>query len=107
MVMILATVLNIIAVSFVAANILSVIGPFVLYVIGLAMMMPAITVLALDCLPTHRGTAASMQGFLQMMSNAAVASFAVPLLHAHWLNIVLGQALFLFLAVGLWYRIRG
>jgi DHA1 family bicyclomycin/chloramphenicol resistance-like MFS transporter len=103
--MVLATALNIIAVSFIAADILSVIGPFALYVIGLATMMPAITVLALDCLPTHRGTAASMQGFLQMMSNAAVASLAVPLLNAHWLNFVLGQALFLLLAVGLWYRL--
>jgi len=105
MVMILATVLNIVAVNIAAASIITVIGPLILYVIGLALMMPAITVLALDCLPTHRGTAASMQGFLQMMTSAGVASFAVPLLNASWLNFVFGQALFLFLAVGLWYRL--
>jgi len=69
-------------------------------------MMPAITVLALDCLPGHRGTAASMQGFLQMMTNAAVASIAVPLLHTRWLYFVLGQLLFLSMAAGLWYRLE-
>jgi DHA1 family bicyclomycin/chloramphenicol resistance-like MFS transporter len=103
--MILAALLNISAVSLGRANILFVIGPLVFYVIGLALMMPAITVLALDCLPTHRGTAASMQGFLQSITNAAVASFAVPLLSGRWLNFVLGQIVFLLFAVTLWYRI--
>jgi DHA1 family bicyclomycin/chloramphenicol resistance-like MFS transporter len=78
----------------------------VLYVLGLAVMMPAITVLALDCLPTHRGTAASMQGFLQSVTNAAVASIAVPLLNTQWLDFVLGQLVFLLLAAGLWLYLR-
>ncbi len=107
LVMVLATTINFIAAELTAASILSVIGPLVLYVTGLALMMPAITVLAMDCLPTHRGTAASMQGFLQMMSNAAVASFAIPLLNARWLYFALGQLVFLLLAVGLWYRLKG
>ena len=106
MVMVLATAINIIAANLAPANIVTVVGPLVLYVTGLALMMPAITVLALDCLPTHRGTAASMQGFLQMMTNAGVASLAVPLLNARWLNFVLGQLVFLLLAVGLWYRLQ-
>jgi len=106
LVMTLATVTNIISAKFLAASVLAVVGPLVLYVTGLALMMPAITVLALDCLPTHRGTAVSMQGFLQMMTNAVVASFAVPLLQARWFNFVLGQAVFLLLAVGLWYRLQ-
>ena len=101
-----AAVLNLLEVNFNGASILTVIGPLVLFVLGLAMLMPAITVMALDCLPNHRGTAASMQGFLQMITNAAVASFALPLLQAKWLNFVLGQAVFLLLAVMLWYRLR-
>ena len=105
-VMVMATALNITVVNWFTASIFFVIGPLVIYVIGLALMMPAITVLALDCLPTHRGTAASMQGFLQMMTNAAVASFAVPLLHASWFNFVIGQLVFLSLAVGLWFRLK-
>ena len=98
-VMILAATLNLLDVNLASASILAVIGPLVLYVVGLALMMPAITVLALDCLPTHRGTAASVQGFLQMITNAGVASSAVPLLHARWLNFVFGQFVFLLMAV--------
>jgi len=103
--MILATAINIIMANLASANTFTVISPLLLYVTGLSVMMPAITVLALDCLPTHRGTAASMQGFLQMMTNAGVASLAVPLLNGRWLNFVLGQAVFLLIAAGLWYRL--
>jgi len=104
--MVLAAVLNIIVANLVAVSIPAVIGPLLLYVTGLALLLPALSVVALDCLPNHRGTAASMQGFAQMMTSAAVASFAVPLLNARWLNFVLGQALFLLLAVGLWYQLQ-
>jgi len=104
--MVLACMLNLMATAFASASILTVIGPLVLFVLGLAILMPAITVLALDCLPHHRGTAASMQGFLQMITNAAVASIAVPLLHTRWLHFVSGQLVFLLLAVMLWLRLR-
>ena len=106
LVMMVATALNLASVNLATAGIIAVVGPLVLYVTGLAVMMPAITVLALDCLPTHRGTAASMQGFLQSITNAAVASIAVPLLHASWSNFVVGQLVFLLLAAGLWYYLR-
>jgi len=106
LVMMAAMTLNLVLVAVASASIISVVGPLVLYVLGLAVMMPAITVLALDCLPTHRGTAASMQGFLQSVTNAAVASIAVPLLNTQWLDFVLGQLVFLLLAAGLWLYLR-
>jgi len=105
-VMTLAAALNLAIANLAPASIFSVVGPVVLFVVGLSVMMPAITVLALDCLPTHRGTAASLQGFVQTAANSAVASIAVPLLHSRWLYFVLGQLLFLLLAAGLWYRVR-
>jgi DHA1 family bicyclomycin/chloramphenicol resistance-like MFS transporter len=101
--MMVATALNLITVNLFPAGIVTLVGPLVLYVTGLALMMPAITVLALDCLPTHRGTAASMQGFLQSLTNAAVASIAVPLLNTHWLKFVSGQIVLLLMAAGLWF----
>ncbi|MDH4019955.1 MAG: hypothetical protein OEU84_10185, partial [Xanthomonadales bacterium] len=106
LVMMIATVLNLVSVHLSTAGIITVVGPLVLYVTGLSVMMPAITVLSLDCLPTHRGTAASMQGFLQSIINAAVASLAVPLLHTSWLNFVMGQLVFFLLAASLWYHLR-
>ena len=106
LIMLLAASINLLAVVLGRADILMVIGPLVLYVIGISLLMPAITVMAMDCLPDHRGTAASMQGFLQMVTNAMVASFAIPLLQANWLSFVLGQIVFLLLAVILWARLR-
>jgi DHA1 family bicyclomycin/chloramphenicol resistance-like MFS transporter len=106
LVMMTAIALNLITVNLATAGVLTLVGPLVLYVTGLAVMMPAITVLALDCLPTHRGTAASMQGFLQSLINAAVASIAVPMLNTRWLNFVLGQLAFLSMAAILWYYLN-
>ncbi|MGD2056144.1 MAG: multidrug effflux MFS transporter [Gammaproteobacteria bacterium] len=105
-VLITGVVLNLVQVALFEATILSTIGPLVIYAIGTAMIMPAITILALDCFPHHRGTAASMQGFFQMLINAAVAGIAVPALHTqrHW--FVIGQALFLSIALALWYASR-
>jgi hypothetical protein len=40
-----------------------------------------------------------------MMTNAGVASLAVPFLKDSWLNFVYGQLVFLLLAVGLWFRL--
>jgi DHA1 family bicyclomycin/chloramphenicol resistance-like MFS transporter len=99
-------VLNLVQVVLSDATILSTIGPLVVYAIGTAMIMPAITILALDCFPHHRGTSASMQGFLQMLINAAVAGLAVPALHTHRHWFVIGQATFLSIALVLWYVSR-
>jgi DHA1 family bicyclomycin/chloramphenicol resistance-like MFS transporter len=93
-------------VNLTTASIAGVILPLWIYVMGFAFMIPALTVLALDCMPTHRGTATSMQGFVQVMAGAGVASFVIPMLSAHPLHFVLGQAVFILLAVILWYRLR-
>jgi DHA1 family bicyclomycin/chloramphenicol resistance-like MFS transporter len=104
-VMVLGAIVNLASASLVPASIPAVIGPLLLYVTGFALMIPALTVLSLDCLPANRGTASSLQGFTQMMTSAVVASFAVPLLSGEWLNFALGQALFILVSVGLWNRL--
>jgi DHA1 family bicyclomycin/chloramphenicol resistance-like MFS transporter len=99
-------VLNLAQAALLEATVLYTVGPLVIYAFGTAMIMPAITILALDCFPHHRGTAASMQGFFQMVINAAVAGLAVPALHTQRQYFVIGQALLLVLALGLWYASR-
>lgn len=101
--MALAVLLNLVQAAFFEATVLTVVGPLVLYAFGLSIALPAITILALDCFPHHRGTAASTQGFLQMLINAGVASFAVPLLHTERLHFALGQSVFLLVALVMWY----
>jgi MFS transporter, DHA1 family, multidrug resistance protein len=98
-----AVLLNVLQTVLLQASVFSIIGPLVVYAFGIAMIMPAITVKALDCFPKNRGSATSMQGFFQMLSNAAVASIAVPLLHTSSQNFVLGQLAFLLMALLLWY----
>ncbi len=99
----LAVVLNLVQVLLFEASVLFTVGPLVIYAIGTAMLMPAITILALDCFPHHRGTASSMQGFFQMVINAAVAGVAVPALHTQRHHFVIGQALLMSIALVLWY----
>ncbi len=101
-IMALAVSLNLTQVTLLEASIPGVIGPLIIYVFGLAILMPALTILALDCFPDNRGAAASMQGFFQMLINAGVASIAVPLLHTNNQHFVLGQLVFLLLAFVLW-----
>lgn len=98
-----AVVLNILQSSLLEAGVLNIIGPLVIYAFGLSIIMPAITILALDCFPENRGAAASMQGFFQMSVNAGVAGIAVPLLHTSNLHFVLGQVVFSLLSLLLWY----
>lgn len=99
----LAVLFNLFQAALLKASVPTIIGPLVMYAFGIAMIMPAITVQALDCFPMNRGAAASMQGFSQMLTNAAVASIAVPLLHTRIQHFVLGQLAFLLIALMFWH----
>ncbi len=105
-IMVVAVIVNLIQVWLFQAQILTVIGPLVLYSLGMAIIMPAVTILALDCFPENRGAAAAMQSFIQMSICAGVASVAVPLLHTQWLYFVMGQAAFLLIALLLRFNVR-
>jgi len=55
------------------------IGFIALYNIGMATIMPIISIAALDCFPKARGTAASGQAFMQMFFSSTVAGVIVPI----------------------------
>ena len=103
LVIVTGVLLNVLQVSFLQTSVLTTIGPLVIYAFGVALVMPAITIMALDCFPHHRGTAASMQGFMQMIINAGVASLVVPALHSQQYLFVVGQVMFACLAIMLWF----
>ena len=98
-IMIIAAVLNLLSSLLSTATLYSVIAPLVMYAFGYAMIMPAITILALDYFPLRRGSATSMQGFVQVAISAVVTSIAIPLLNTSRLNFAVGQLLFLAMAV--------
>jgi DHA1 family bicyclomycin/chloramphenicol resistance-like MFS transporter len=61
-----------------------------LYNIGMASIMPVISLAALDCFPKMRGTAASGQAFSQMLFSTLVAGIAVPFLWFSTLGLAVG-----------------
>jgi len=79
--------------------------PLVVYTVGIGMAMPAMTVLSLDCFPNNRGSAAAVQGFVQMLGNALISSVAVPLLSLVPSHLALGQTALIAVAVFLWWRL--
>jgi DHA1 family bicyclomycin/chloramphenicol resistance-like MFS transporter len=62
-----------------------------IYNFGMALAMPTLTLLALDCFPERRGMAASCQSFLQTGANALYASLLVPHLWGSVLTLALGM----------------
>lgn len=103
--LLLATVLNLAQALWLTAMITTTVIPLALYACGMGIAMPALTVMALDCFPNNRGTASALQGFVQMMGNALIASLAVPLLSFQPGYLALGQLALLACAVLLWWRL--
>jgi MFS transporter, DHA1 family, multidrug resistance protein len=75
------------------------IGFIALYNIGMAAVMPVISIAALDEFPKIRGTAASGQAFSQMLFSSVVAGIFVPILWFSTFGLSLG--LFVLLALGM------
>jgi DHA1 family bicyclomycin/chloramphenicol resistance-like MFS transporter len=100
--MTVGTVLNAAQALTLSPQVVTTVVPLVFYTTGIGIAMPAMTVLSLDCFPKNRGSAAAVQGFIQMMGNALVASVIVPLLghRPDWL--ALGQFSLVAIALILW-----
>jgi DHA1 family bicyclomycin/chloramphenicol resistance-like MFS transporter len=75
----LAVSLNYSQAVWLAPRPLTVVAPVALYAFSVALMMPNVTVMALDCFPRNRGMASAVQAFVQMSNNALVAGIVVPL----------------------------
>jgi DHA1 family bicyclomycin/chloramphenicol resistance-like MFS transporter len=71
--------------------------PIALYNVGMAFVMPILSIAALDRHPRLRGTAASGQAFVQMMLSTVSAGLIIPLLWQHPLGLALGMGGYLLL----------
>ncbi len=83
-----------------------VVAPLVLYAFGVALMMPNLSVLALDCFPHNRGMAAAVQGFAQMGFNALIAGLLMPWVAPSLLWMALAQGALLLIAWLFWTSVR-
>jgi len=68
--------------------------PVFVYIVGMSMAMPSLTLLTLDLFPAQRGLAASCQGFIGLIFNSAVSAF-VALIWSTTLSMAWTQMLML------------
>ena len=90
---------NLLFCSFMPDNAFFNIGFIALYNIGMASVMPIISLAGLDCFPKIRGTAASAQAFTQMLFASATAGILVPIVWFSTFGLSLG--LFFLISFGL------
>ncbi len=71
------------------------IAPIPLYVLGMSVAMPSLTLMALDLFPSRRGMVSSCQSFMQTATNALTAGIVAPLLWGSTLGLSLGMTAYL------------
>ena len=90
-----AALLNVVLLFVATPTVFTIIPIISLYAFALSMGLPALSILALDCLPEKRGMAASLQSLLQMGMAALVSIFLVPFVHVSLIAMA-------FSMLGLW-----
>lgn len=98
-IMIIAVLANISISSMLPPNIWWNIPPIAIYNIGMALVLPVLSVAALDLMPQMRGTASSAQAFVQMLLSTVSAGLLVPLLWFSPLGLALGACMYLAIAL--------
>jgi len=76
--MLTAAVLNVVQAIVLLPATVNVVAPLALYVLGMALTMPNLNLMALDCFPKNRGMASAMQSFVQMTATSLVVGAVVP-----------------------------
>ena len=100
--MTVGAVLNAAQAWFLSPQLLTSIIPLMVYSAGVGIAMPAMSVLSLDCFPHNRGAASAVQGSVQTMGNALIASLAVPFLGHRPDWMALGQLSLVVISLLLW-----
>ncbi len=76
--------------------------PLFLHALGLALMVPVVTLAILDMYPRQRGSASSSQAFTQLLANAAIGGALSPLLSRSGALLAAGAAVLVLLAWLCW-----
>lgn len=97
-----SVVANVILQSKFEANIWLVVLPLMFYALAFSLLNPVLSIVTLDCLPTKRGMASSVQSLFQMGSAALAAAFVVPYVHESLQYMAISQAMMLVISIGLW-----
>ena len=79
------------------------VGPVMFYAAGMALVVPNLSLLALDCMPHRRGLASAVQSFMQMAFGGVVAGAIVPIVAERFWAFPLGAMVLGGIAFGLWW----
>jgi len=80
--------------------------PIAVFSFGWALMVPVVTLLALDQVPERRGMSSSVQSFLASLANAVVAGVIVPLVMHSTLALALTSLAMLSIGVVAWIWVK-
>ncbi|MES2499868.1 MAG: multidrug effflux MFS transporter [Pseudomonadota bacterium] len=97
--MLLIVIANILVCAFLPLNPVNNILPVALFNIGMALVMPILSLAALDRHPRIRGTAASGQAFIQMMLSTVSAGLVVPLVWGSVMGLAVAMMVYLIVAL--------
>lgn len=76
--------------------------PIGLYAFGWALMVPVVTLMALDLVPERRGMASSMQACIGSLANGIVAGVLAPLVMHSPLRLAVASALLMCVGLAAW-----
>ena len=101
--MFVAMLINMLQATFHETDIFWVISPIVIYAFGVALSMPGLGVMALDCFPDNKGAASAVQSFMQIMMSGLVAGFMLPVITQSVSGYALLQMILLGISLLLWF----
>ncbi len=104
--MVTAGLLNLLQAYLMAPAPLNVIAPAALYLMGMAIAMPNLSLMGLECFPKNRGMASAMQSFIQMAMAALVVGLVAPWVVPHLPWLALTMVLLNGVALLMWWGVR-
>lgn len=101
-VMFSGAVINLLQANLMPPSLFSVIAPIVVYAFGVALSMPAFSILAIDHFPGNKGAASAVQSFVQIMISALIAGGMLLLINETIAGFAFGQMLLLIISLLFW-----
>jgi DHA1 family bicyclomycin/chloramphenicol resistance-like MFS transporter len=105
-IMLATTVINIVLNAVLAPHPAWALLPIAVFSFGWALMVPVVTILALDQVPDRRGTASSVQACVGSLANAGVAGLLAPLVMHSTLALAITSACMLAVGIGAWLWVK-
>lgn len=104
--MMTSSLVNIMLSTLLTPSPVRVIAPVACYLLGMAITIPNISLMALDCFPRNRGMASALQSFVQMGFTALVVGAVVPWVATSLTGMAISMLLLGVAGVFLW-AVRG